>query len=296
MAKRTWFVGVIAASLAVLLALSGCKAAGEPASTESLLVRYAAHEDSDNCHVKADIGLTLSLVGYRVYIPVTADLDVVGTALHGTVHADLSKLGVDDYEAEVYGRETDDQIEVYVGAKVKDSVVWTDFDLRALSSVDALAATNLLVSAEFNRVALESDEAICYELDIPTTTLLETVLSIVDKADLPDEFDEDALRAAIEGDKVKSFFTEDCLICSASTVAMGTYKGELSSGIPVSIKVDVKAALDGYGEVDPATLTVPEEVWSASTHTNLHEKDPVNVLAVVGEDNPLAERVKGSVA
>ena len=291
MTTRRWPVVVLTILLAALLALPGCGALGEPASTESLLVRYAANEHNDNVHTKAKVDLALSLVGYRVNIPIEADVDVVGTALHGTVRADLSKLEVDDYEAEVYAHEANGFITCYVGAKVKDSVKWTTFDLKTLGPLEALAATNLLAAAEFNRVALEADDSVRYELDVPTTSILDTALSILDAGDLPDEFDADALRDALAGDKVRSYFTKDCLIHSSETVAMGTYSGELTHSIPLSIKVDARAEFDKYGEVDVASLAVPDEVKSKATPTTLHEKDPFSVLAVLGNDNPLAQRI-----
>lgn len=293
MKERLWLVRMIFVALVASLALPGCAALGEPASTEALLVRYAANDSNDNFHATADVDLVLSLVGYRVDIPIRADIDIVGTALHGSVRADLSKLDVDDYEAEIYAQEADGLISFYVGAKVDGSVQWREFELSALGPLAALGATNLLAAAEFNRIALDSNEAVRYELDIPTTTLLDTVLGIVDEAELPDEFDAELLRAALEGDKVRSYFTKDCLICSASTIAMGSYAGELSHGIPVSIKVDAKVSFDGYGEVDAATLAVPDEVRSAATHTDLHAKDPVGVLAAIGDDNPLSARING---
>lgn len=293
MTKRRCLAGVLVLSLLAMLVLPGCGALGEPASTESLLVRYAAHEDSQNCHATAEANLTLSLVGYRVAIPVTADVDIVDRALHGTVHADLSKLGVNDYDAEVYAQVLDNVVKVHVGAHVKDSVVWKDFNVGVTGSVDALGVTSLLSGAEFNRIALESDDAVCYELDVPTTTILDTALSIVNVADLPDEFDADLLREALAGDKIKTYFTKDCLIHSVATVSMGTYSGEMSKGIPVSIKADGKATLGQYGEIDPASVLVPDNVSGKSTHTTLHEKDPFGILAVVGEDNPLAQRVNG---
>jgi hypothetical protein len=119
------------------------------------------------------------------------------------------------------------------------------------------------------------------------------VFDIVNVADLPDEFDADLLRDALAGDKIKTYFTKDCLIHSVATVSMGTYSGEMSKGIPVSIKADGKATLGQYGEIDPASVLVPDNVSGKSTHTTLHEKDPFGILAVVGEDNPLAQRVNG---
>ena len=293
MTKRPWIVSVLVASLVACLALPGCDALGEPASTESLLVRYATHDNNDNYHASIDVGLVLSLVGYRVSIPVAAEVDIAGEALHGTVHADLSKLGVANYEAEIYGQTAGNKVEYFVGAKVKDDVKWTKGELDILTSLDALSATNLLATAEFNRIALESDDSICYELDIPTTSIVDVVLDILNESELPEEFDADLLRAALEGDKVRSYFTKDCLINAAETVAMGTYSGEYSKGIPVSIKVGAKIKFLGYGKVDVASLAVPDAVRNTATPTSLLEKDPFNILAVLGDDNPLAQRING---
>ncbi len=282
-------VRLVLASLVVAFGLVGCAQMIKPATTEGLLVHYAANPANDNFHASGGVDLGVSMLGVRQVVPVTVAVDAAGGAAHGTVTADLSALDSPDITVEYYLEQLDDSLVLYTAKREGDATAWTS---RTFDMVfDIASITKLLSAADFSRVSLSSDSSVCYELTVPATTIFETLPEATNNPKLFEELDINVEKTldALEGDKVSANFTEDCLLRSVATDLTLPYDGSLIGHIPVTIRADCDLLFDGYGTVDSAEVKIPASVKKSAVPADPNES--FEVTSLLDKDSPLGKRI-----
>lgn len=280
---------IVAVALCLCTALCGCSWMGAPATTEELLVRYVANDDASNAHARAQVDVGVAALGVHAKIPVTADFDMAGDAAHGTVTVGLDDLDTRDYVLEAYAELQDDDLVCYLGLPDEDGgpAEWKSCVVDMTSSIDIFTLVDLLTDAEFTKLAKSSDEQVAFELSVPTSTVLDTAFGLSEEPVSVAGMGEDWLLDAVGDGRVRFDFTDDCLLRSAYTSAMLDLKSAQTNDVSVSMELDGRVELDGYGTVDPASVVVPNEVREAADLTD----EPIDVLDVIGADSPLAGAV-----
>ena len=274
-------------SLVLVVATCGCSF-GAPATTEELLVRYAANENVDNFHANTVVKLGVTALGVRATVPVTADFDAADNKAHGTITVDLSALDTRDYQMEVYAELVDKALVCYIGAPSGDGTTWKCWTIEMNSNIDIFTLTELLSASELTKIAKDSDPEACYELAVPTATVLETAFNLASgKAEVAG-MDEQGMIDAVGNDKVRVDFTKDCLLRSCFTEVLANFKNEQTNNVPVRIELEVNAKLDKYGQIAAQSVDAPSDVRNAAAPTD----EPVDVMEVIGTDSPLAGAVK----
>lgn len=274
---------VVLAALGVGFAVSFRRDA--PISTESLLARFMASGNADNLHGTAEATLNVSVGTYRVTVPITGEVKLDGNAAHGTLRADLSSLGVQDYDCEFYVEQADGSIELFLGSGGQGSRTWTRTPIETTSEIDLAMVIDLLQASELTLVSTDKDEAVAYELTIPVTAVMDAVVGVL--AEQPDYggMRKDVLWSELEGDKIEVGFTKDCLAHSVTASMMFDYKSATTSAPTITIDVDSYGRLDGYGETDQAEVSVPQQIRDVAQDTT----EPVDVVQILGADNPIAK-------
>lgn len=279
----------VAALLAFVcvLGLSGCSAFGAPATTEELLVRYVANEEVDNFDAKVNVGLGVSALGVRAAIPITVDMRTADNVAHGTIDIDLSALDTRSYKMEFYAELLDDVLNCYIGTPSDGTTTWKLWTIDTTSKVDIFTVTEPLSACELTIIAKDSDPQVCYELAVPTATVLQTVFDVTAGYAEVAGMDEQGMLDAVGTDKIRVGFTEDCLMRSLDTKASLIFRSPETNNVEVRAGIDVSATIDGYGEVNPADVAIPEAVRLAAKRTD----KPVDVIDIIGSDSPLAGAV-----
>ena len=98
---------------------------------------------------------------------------------------------------------------------------------------------------------------------------------------------EQGLLDAVETDKIRVGFTEDCLLRSLETGASFTFRSTKTNNVVVRTGVDILATLTDYGQVNPEEVAIPLKVRQGATPTD----EPIDVMDVIGTDSPLAGAV-----
>lgn len=279
---------MLAVTLMAVIALAGCACAGKPATTEGLLLHYAAAPDNDDFVAKGTVDVGVSMLGIHAKVPVSFSISTGGGTAHGTITADLDALDSDTYVAEIYVEQQDDALVVYLGTPSTSGTEWRHWTIDA--KINVLALSNILSDAEFSRIAVDYDPQVYYDLTIPTISFYESAPDAVGNPDLFEGLDDQDVQNALGSDKVRFGFTESCLPRTVATGMIFDYKGELSHGISVTIQIDASATFDDYGSVDPSSVAVPASVRAASIATN----EPFDFTSVLSADSPLAKKIASS--
>lgn len=273
--------------LALVAVLTGCTM-GAPATTEELLVRYAANENVDNFHVRANMDLSVSAFGVHATIPVTADLNAANNKAHGVITVGLSSLDTRDYEIEVYAELDHDVFVCHIGTSNGNATTWKCWTVNMTSDVDILTLTKLLASSELTKIAKDSDPEVCYELTVPTSTVLETVFDVTEGSAEVGGMDEQGMIDTVGDDKVRVGFTKDCLLRSFATGVLANLKSEQTNNVSVRVGLEISAVFDKYGEIDPASVALTGNVLNAAKPTD----EPLDLIEIIGADSPLAGAVQ----
>lgn len=280
---------VIAAIVVLVLAIGlGGFVLGAPVTTEELLFRYVSNEDVNNFSAKATVNISVSAMSVRATVPVTANMRVANNMAHGTIDVGLSELDTRDYTMEVYAELNDDSLVCYIGTPNGDSTAWKCWKVNMTSTVDISTITELLSVSELTLIAKDSDPKVSYELAVPTAKVLQTVFDVTEGTAEVAGMDEQGMIDSVGKDKVRVDFTKDCLMRSLSTDVLVNLKSAETNDIAVRIGLDIDAVLDDYGEIDPSSVTVPDDVRNAAVPTS----EPVDIIEVIGTDSPLAGAVK----
>lgn len=267
--------------------LCGCAAFGVPATTEELLVRYVANENVDNFAATVQVNMNVSALGVRSAIPITAKLRTANNTAHGTIDVDLSSLNTRSYTTEFYAELLDDALNCYLGTPGDEPTSWKCWTVNMTTKVDILTITELLSASELTMIAQDSNPELSYELAVPTAKVLKTTFDVTaDSAEVAG-MDEQGMIAAVGNDKVRVGFSDDCLMRSLTTSVLLTFRSAETNNVEVRTDIDISAALNDYGTVDPAEVAIPNDVRTSSVPTD----EPVDVLEVIGADSPLAGAV-----
>lgn len=282
---------VLAALVAFVCALElgGCAAFGAPATTEQLLARYVANENVGDFVAQVNVGLNVSAMGVRASVPVTVDLRAADSKAHGTAEVDLSSLDTRPYRMEFYAELLDDVLNCYIGTLDPrgGQTTWKCWTIATTTKVDLSTLTELLSSSALTIIAKDSDPAVCYELTMPASKVLETAFDVTEgSAELAGMGEKDLLDA-VGANKVRFGFTEDCLLRTLETGATFTFRSAQTNNIVVRTGVDVLATLSDYGKVDPGEVAIPPEVRQSAIPTAA----PIAVMDVIGTESPLAAAV-----
>ena len=266
--RGTWLAGMALVLLLTIGSLAGCSLAGEPSSAGDLLLRFASNPNNTNCVTSCSVDCVVSLAGYRVRTPITAELQSAGSSAHGKVTADLSAIDAGTQTYEVYVEVAGGSVAAYVRPEDRTSDTWDRTEADATFKLDIPLAVELLSDAKFMRVAYESDDQICYELTIPAKAIVE---SFLDRGKVEASFwevDRQALLDAVKESKLHVCFDRDCLIRSISLDLGFTYVNKELVPQPLKVSLDLKSVSDGYGTVKPTETSVPEDVKSHSVLTD----------------------------
>lgn len=264
-------------ALAVLGAqgLVGCARRSAPATTEALLLRYAALDDFDNFHADITCDTTLRGTGWRTRVPIAASCACAKGALHGTITCDLSALDSPDCVIEVFAVTKDLLVDCYLGMGEGEGRTWKLWRLDLSAPIDIITVTRLLSASELTVIARDSDPLVRYELTVPTRAVLETVFDLtgdVSELDLDD----------FEGDRVRVGFTEDCHLRSIITSSRFGIASE-GQARDFEVDLDLDAVLDDYGQIDARDLEVTDDIRNAARPTEV----PVELSEVVSKESPL---------
>ena len=271
---KTCAAMVAVTMMLAIVGLAGCAFLGEPTSTESLLVRYAANPNNDNFVVDATADAAVRVSSYRASMPVTAHAVAAGGSAHGNVVVDMSSLGDDqeDMQYDLYVEQDDTTIAWYLGVPGADGTTWTKSEVDLSFTLDVPTIVELLSNATFMPVSYQTDEAVHYELILRAADLAKTILGKGEVTTSFGEVDEDALLEALGDSKVHVCFTEDCLVRSVRLDLDFTYEDENLLPMPITLDFGFVAAADDYGNVSAADAAVPDEVKEAAVLTD----DPIN--------------------
>ena len=274
-------------SFVLVLGMCGCSTFGAPATTEELLVRYVANENVDNFSARVDVGLNVNTLGVRAIIPITASLRTADNTAHGTIKVDLSSLDTRDYEVEFYAELLDDVLNCYIGTPQGEQTTWKLWTVDMTSKIDIFTITDLLSASELTLISKDSDPLVRYELSVPAEKILQTVFDVTAGSAEVGGMDEQGMLEAVESDKVRTGFTEECLMRSLDKAVLLTVTGAEANkrGGPV---IDHPSTVAVSGRVEPADVATPDEVREAAVPTD----EPVDVTEVIGADSPLAGAVK----
>ncbi|MBR3159013.1 MAG: hypothetical protein IKF14_07895 [Atopobiaceae bacterium] len=286
--RRIKRVMAIFFSFVLVLGMCGCSAFGAPATTEELLVRYVANENVDNFSARVDVGLNVNTLGMRAIIPITASLRTADNTAHGTIQVGLSSLDTRDYEIEFYAELLDDVLNYYIGTPQGEQTTWKLWTVDMTSKIDIFTITDLLSASELTLISKDADSLVRYELSVPAEKILQTVFDVTAGSAEVGGMDEQGMLDAVASDKVRTGFTEECLMRSLDTAVLLTFKSAETNNVEVRTGIDISSTLDDYGKVEPADVAIPDEVRDAAVPTD----EPIDVIEVIGADSPLAGAVK----
>ncbi|MBP3893548.1 MAG: hypothetical protein J6D34_05830 [Atopobiaceae bacterium] len=278
--RVTWLASTMLVLALGIGGLWGCSFAGEPNSAADLLLRFANNPNNSNCAIDARVDASVSLAGYRVRTPVTAQLKSADSCAHGTVTADLSAINAGTQTYEVYAEIHGGSVAVYVHPDASKAGTWDRSEVNATFELDIPLAVELLSDAKFMRVSYDSDEQICYELILPAKNVVETLLDMGTIETSFWEVDKGVPLDAVKESKLHVCFNKDCLVRSVSLDLNFTYENKELVPQPLKVSVDFDATMDDYGTVDPATTLVPKDVKSGSKLTDdpIYAKDNAQKL------------------
>ena len=276
MTRRSFLFAALCA-----LCVAGCSHRSAPATTEELLLRYTSLDDFDNFRADVSADVAIKGVGWRARVPVHADISCAEGRAAGTVTLDLSSLGSRDYVVDVLAEMRDLKLDCYLGTTEGDATSWRIKTIDLSEPIDIFTVTRLLRASELTVIAKDTDPLARFELTVPTRTVLETAFELAGTEPVVDLDD-------FEGDRMDVDFTEDCHLRSVETEARFDLTDETRS-TSVEVDLDLRAVLDGFGTVDAASLSIPEEVRQQAQPTD----NLLEVSEVIERASPLYSMVVG---
>lgn len=257
---RTRLVAVAAALALSLAGLAGCSLFGEPASTEDLLVRYAANPNNTNYVAHATADLTVTAAGQRIAVPITGEMSFADNAGKGSATVDMTSFSDEtrayDFFAEVQGTSGT----VYVTNSSSDSMAWKRAELDLSFEFDIEALVKILSNAKFMRASYQNDDKVCYDLTLPAKDFLDGFLGMGDVAASFGEINQEELDELLGDSKLHVCFDKDCLIRSVSLDLSYAIDDPEILPVRAQLRLDFDVVVDGYGTVKPEDVAIPETV------------------------------------
>ena len=282
LAKRLTAMVLVASML--LCSLASCKMVGEPATTEDLLVRFAANPNNANAVADATVDLALTVAGYRMKIPITGHIEAADNSAHITADVDLTSFTDEKRTYDAYVDLKGGSIVAVVRDASKEGSSWNKAELDLSFSIDIPAIVDILSDAKFMRVSYDSDDQVCYELTLPATSVVGTVFGRGDVTTSFCEVNRDELEEMLGDSKLRVLFNKDCLVRSIALDADFTYEDKKTLPWTVAVDLDFAANIDGYGTVDSQAVATPASVRDSAVVTD----DPFDI-------DGLAEQLKAKV-
>ena len=261
---------LLVAAVAVC-ALAGCAFLGEPASTEDLPVRFAAHPDCGNYTMEGSADLVVKAAGFRTRIPVGVSGSAAATTARGTVDVDLSSVGGSRHTYMGYVEQQGPS----VGA-------WSRAEITLPTKIDVATVVRVLSEAKFMRVAYDSDDQVAYELSIPAASALRAFVGSGQISASFADVDVDQIVDLLGDGELRVRFDRECRPRSvAFDLEFDVPSGD---GVPVPVKANLNVALafSGHGSVTDAEVSAPAKVVDSAKLTD----DPFAVESLVREVTP----------
>ena len=254
-------------SLALAFGLAACGPAAQPDPTnaEELVARYEANENRDNYHGEGKLGMSISFLGMEMPMTGTMAIDTAGD----------NSYYVTDITGEMFGESVTTKSESYSTREDKVFAVytrttdengegeWTRGETDADSTLSsAMMSTESLKKAEF--AATENG----YTLTLNSADIDDLLNAVnVDTDDLVESLGKDFTATPSDDTKVVYTFDKDCMPTNV-TFKIGydfKYTGETNdiidlSSMSMGVVVDLNMDFTGYGTVDAAKVTVPDDV------------------------------------
>ena len=262
-----------------LCALAGCSFLGEPASTEDLLVRFAADPNCGNYTVEGTADLVLKAAGYRTRIPVGVSGSADATAARGSVDVDLSSVGGARHFYEGYVEQQGKQVVGYVTRPNDAPGAWSRAEVTLPTKIDVATVVKVLSEAKFMRVAYDSDDQVAYELTIPAASALRAFVGSGQISASFADVDVDKIAELLGDGELRVRFDRDCRPRSVAFDLGLTVPAGDGVPVPVSANLSVALAFSNHGSVTEADVSVPSKVSDSAQLTD----DPFAVDALTRE-------------
>ena len=276
-----WLAAIASAlALALVGVLAGCAMIGEPTSTESLLVRFAAQPDNANFSARVHVGCAVRFASSRLTVPIDASARTAGGSATGTATAGLTALGeTDPRQYEFCGELSDNRVTWYLHDAGAPDKPWERSEIEVSCKLDIPLVVELLSDARFLRVAYDEEPEVRYELVVPAASIVQAVL---DKGEVSTSFgkvDEAAVLEAIGESKLHVRFDERCLVRSVHISLGFSYEDKELLPVPADVNLDFVLTADAYGEVDAAQAQVPDAVRDGAVATD----DPLGMRDIAAK-------------
>ena len=268
MKARVTLLATVCAVVLAIGGLVGCKLAGEPATTEDLLVRFAANTNNANCFADGSADIALTLGGYRMPVPVTGHLDAADGNMHATVNVDMTSFADEVRVYEAYVEQQGNSFVGYVRNTSNDAAPWSEVQVDLSFTIDIPAIVDILSSARFMRASYDSDDQICYDLTLPATSVLDAVFGRGDVSTSFWEVDRGQLEEALGDSVLHVCFNKDCLVRSVSMNVNCKYEDKKVLPRPLAINLEFQATMDGYGTMSKDDLVIPDSVRESAVVTD----------------------------
>ena len=272
---------LLVAAVAVC-ALAGCAFLGEPASTEDLLVRFAAHPDCGNYTMEGSADLVVKAAGFRTRIPVGVSGSAAATTARGTVDVDLSSVGGSRHSYMGYVEQQGPSVVAYVTRPNDAPGAWSRAEITLPTKIDVATVVRVLSEAKFMRVAYDSDDQVAYELSIPAASALRAFVGSGQISASFADVDVDQIVDLLGDGELRVRFDREC---RPRSVAFDLeFSVPAGDGVPVPVKANLNVALafSGHGSVTDAEVSAPAKVVDSAKLTD----DPFAVEALVREVTP----------
>ena len=262
-----------------LCALAGCSFLGEPASTEDLLVRFAADPDCGNYTVEGTADLVLKAAGYRMRVPIDVSGSADATAARGTVDVDLGPVGGSRHFYEGYVEQQGQQVVGYVTRPNDAPGAWSRAEVTLPTKIDVATVVKVLSEAKFMRVAYDSDDQVAYELTIPAASALRAFVGSGQISASFADVDVDKIADLLGDGELRVRFDRDCRPRSVAFDLGLTVPAGDGVPVPVSANLSVALAFANHGSVTEADVSVPPKVSDSAQLSD----DPFAVDALIRE-------------
>ena len=254
---------IVFASALALGGLAGCNAGpAEPTNAKELMERFEATENHDNFHSDTDINCEISVLGQTVPVTAKMSMDSLGDAAYGTTTGEAMGQNI---SSETYVEKNGDKYTTYTSSGEGADKVWTKTETDTGSLSSQIVSDKLLDGAEFAK----TDAG--YTLTIPGDKLLETISSSgMDLSSLVGNSGDTSIMDSFKNADVVYAFDKSCLLQTVTYAVDIEYDYNLdntdttasdnTASMSMSMKLDLSMKVSGYGSVDAAKVTVPEDV------------------------------------
>lgn len=201
--------GILLAGSLALTGLVGCNGAIVPAptTTQEVLMHYEESDKKDNYHMDLDWQIAVSAMGRRLAIPITGSFDTTEDVAHGIVSMDMTALGNESTDIEMYSEQQGDTAILYASFST-DPNKWVALTLKDDFLLQRLTSEDLLANASFSA----TDDG--YVLSIPASELLEILADVGANSPITGSLSESQLRDAFKDAVMTYTFDKACLLTS----------------------------------------------------------------------------------